>query len=373
MQTKSNGHHRCQRNETTCWYQCMLELHNKNNGSVYPDCTCSRNALSYTPIALPVWCYSLSGRNCVWYRDCLEKHYPCKGQDNSYAIDFSEKFCKLYEQQFTKFNQTGLLWIDAVRKCIQVNFSPVLRIFAHNTCQEIKTIAFDSHSKCYRYPGQEKPSICDLSAGEWWQVFWTLKGAVMQAATTSFKQMLDVIQTCGTNILTDFRDFGMALIQMKIEEVKNSRQDILEKTSEVASKMLSEGMGWMRKGILHIGYPTNSYPYTDTFFINVLIASSREYDLNYENAPKVNITDAAIEAAKAIEKGDTQIDVGHGMNFTKLSICVDYNCKDSSLQITPAPPKTKTSAGPSTTAQVTAVIISTATTLLILSVRMQNY
>ena len=39
MKQKSNQKHHCRdRTATYCWYQCMLEVHNKNYGSVTSDC-----------------------------------------------------------------------------------------------------------------------------------------------------------------------------------------------------------------------------------------------------------------------------------------------------------------------------------------------
>ncbi|XP_053390863.1 uncharacterized protein LOC128553713, partial [Mercenaria mercenaria] len=94
IQTKSEGRHKCIENVNTCWYQCMLELHRKEDGLVHRDCSCTRNDPSNRPVALPLWCYSPSGENCLWYRDCLETQYPCKGQDDSFALFSQKKFCK---------------------------------------------------------------------------------------------------------------------------------------------------------------------------------------------------------------------------------------------------------------------------------------
>ena len=64
MKQKSNQKHQCiDRTATYCWYQCMLEVHNKNYGSVTSDCSCTpSNPTSYpntlTPTTLlPPECY----------------------------------------------------------------------------------------------------------------------------------------------------------------------------------------------------------------------------------------------------------------------------------------------------------------------------
>ena len=77
MKQKSDQKHQCiDRAATYCCYQCMLEVHNKDYGSVTSDCSCTpSNPTSHPNITtlLPPECYSPSGDSCDWYRNCLER------------------------------------------------------------------------------------------------------------------------------------------------------------------------------------------------------------------------------------------------------------------------------------------------------------
>ena len=88
MKQKSNQKHQCiDRAATYCWYQCMLEVHNKNYGLVTSDCSCTpSNPTSHPNITtlLPPECYSPSGDSCDWYRNCLERKYPCEATSNAW-------------------------------------------------------------------------------------------------------------------------------------------------------------------------------------------------------------------------------------------------------------------------------------------------
>ena len=145
MKQKSNQKHQCiDRTATSCWYQCMLEVHNKNYGSVTSDCSCTlSNPTSYPntlppTTLLPPECFSPPGDSCDWYRNCLERRYPCEATSNGYAVKYAEHFCKLYDQNFGKFSPIGRNWVNEVRKCLQVSLVPLLRPWVDDpTCEEI--------------------------------------------------------------------------------------------------------------------------------------------------------------------------------------------------------------------------------------------
>ncbi|XP_045175878.1 uncharacterized protein LOC123536618 [Mercenaria mercenaria] len=353
IQTYSKGKHICMFHATYCWYQCMLEVHNIEDGPVYNDCACGPDAppnvttqpTVVTP-AIPDWCFSPSGTECSWYRNCLEKRYPCKEEGNSYAIDYAEKFCNLYQIHYSEFNYKGQQWIDAVRKCLQVKLVPILRPFVKATCEGIKQTAFDSHPGCYLHPDEGKPSICDIGFANWARVFWTVKSAVIQDARATFKQMLDVVQGCGTELLNN----GMELIKLKLKQTKDIVQRSLDEIAENVSGIISEKMNWFERGIMHFGYPaqdgsnrkkraTDNDTDIDNFYINILIAARSEFDLNAKNISSANVSAEAIDVAKAIENGDVRVKIEDGLEFTELSVCSNYNCTETSLQVTPAPPE----------------------------------
>lgn len=377
------AHHCRDRTTVYCWYQCMIETHDLEKGPVYDDCACGPDAPTggttqptVMTTAIPEWCFSPSGTECSWYRECLEKRYPCKETGNSYALDYAEKFCNLYVQHYSEFDNTGQQWIDGVRRCLQVELVPILRPFVRKTCEQIKQMAFDSHPGCYLNPNEGKPSICEIGVTNWAKVFWTVKSAVLQAPTATFKQMVQVMQACGGEILTK----GMELIQLKITEVKDDIKRNWDEFSDNVTKKLSEKTGWIKKGILYFVYPfsenhklnkrsTDNDTDESLVFINILIAERSQFDLNDEGAPTTNVSAAAIDFARAVEKGDVRLDED-GVVFTDLSICANSNCTETSLQVKPAPQKDETENGINVTTVVIVVCVAIVCTALITVIRL---
>ena len=111
-----------------CWYQCMIEFYDMNSGPVNANCRCSPGSTTSMPtMPLLPHCFSPRGDDCQWYGECLEVRYPCQGTGDGYAIEFAEKFCNLYSTNYNDFSTEGQSWIDAVRKCLQVELVPSLR------------------------------------------------------------------------------------------------------------------------------------------------------------------------------------------------------------------------------------------------------
>ena len=200
----SDQRHYCRSGRgTVCWYQCMVEINGIDQGPVYNSCRCSPVEPTEAPTTdLPPHCYSPGGEDCSWYRDCLEVRYPCEATDDSYAIDYAEKFCNLYSSNYNDFSIDGRAWIDGVRKCLQVALVPSLRPWVRKTCKDIRRDAFDSHVDCYITPASGVPGICELSCADIWKSFWLVSfegGAFSSAPIETGKQMLSVMVGCFTS------------------------------------------------------------------------------------------------------------------------------------------------------------------------------
>ena len=147
----------------------------------------------------PPQCLSPRGIDCSWYRECLEAHYPCESTGDGYAIRYAEKYCNLFNSNYNDFSASGRMWIDGVRKCLQLFLVPYLRPWVQKSCQDLKSEAFDSHSNCYLNPELSAPSICQLPCRDVWRTF-VLVSAEGDALTTepleTGKQMLEVMFGC---------------------------------------------------------------------------------------------------------------------------------------------------------------------------------
>ena len=204
IRRSSDQQHHCLRDATICWYQCMVELYDvelATGGPVYDGCRCSPGEMrTEAPTDnLPPHCYSPRGEDCRWYRDCLEVRYPCEGTSDGYAIEYAEKFCNLYANNYNDFSTVGRAWVDGVRKCLQVVLVPSLRPWVSKTCKDIRMEAFASHSNCYINPASGVPGICELPCFDIWRSFWLVNfegRAFSSAPIETGKQMLSVIGRC---------------------------------------------------------------------------------------------------------------------------------------------------------------------------------
>ena len=155
IKSKSSQRHTCNKwyhRYNYCYYQCQLELNNKESGQIEENCRCTPGEKEII-IKLPEWCKTPTGENCRWYRECLAKVHPCDREEDAkyqYAINYGEKFCQLYENSYRLFSELGQKWIDNVRRCLQLELVPYIRSFAQSaSCKSIKEAAFKSHDCCY--------------------------------------------------------------------------------------------------------------------------------------------------------------------------------------------------------------------------------
>ena len=211
IQLKSGGRHHCRDTTSTyCWYQCQIELFGNDAGEVNEKCRCKTGetpSSSKTP--LPTTCYSPSGTDCEWYQDCLERRFSCVGTSADYAIKYATHFCAAYGRNYDQFSPLGKIWVDAVRKCLQVSLAPLLRECNSDiTCEFIQDTAFKSHDCCY-LAGAEctprgTPSICDIKFTDWITALLTIIDAFIQPqALETFLSVLHVGSNCIANYTTN--------------------------------------------------------------------------------------------------------------------------------------------------------------------------
>ena len=201
----SNERYQCYLSlDTQCWYQCMI--YGVEEGRVNSDCSgCTPGDMLPNNLSrLAEECYSPRGDDCGWYENCLERRYPCHGTDDGYAIEYAQKFCNLYSDNYNDFSPVGRQWVDAVRQCLQVALVPSLRLWVTNTCAQIRDHAFATHSGCYT---GVTPSMCELGCADIWRAFVIVnfpngdftEGALYTSPVATITQMLSVMRQCYTN------------------------------------------------------------------------------------------------------------------------------------------------------------------------------
>lgn len=373
IQQKSGHKHICVDNYAKyCWYQCMIEVHNKNSGPVTDDCSCKDVSTTPNPYTgspttrLPPACYSPSGDSCEWYRNCLEKKYPCEVTSNGYAIRYAEKFCGLYDKRYSLFSSEGRKWVDAVRKCLQVSLVPLLRPWYSLTCQEIRQKAFASHTPCYLNPDKDAPSICDLDCSDYFKIFWTIKGSFvkMDTAWESIKGVWNIGGTCGvaSQIPKCFQEgkAGLKNTVMKITKIvikkfkriiHRDRRSTDSLPEADAQSRFADGVGsaiaralkWNIEVMDWLAYSENVTRVNDPDTLNIVIvlADKKALGIITTPTPSIDFTQTIREFASAIEEGKLPLQVdGYNVWVKALASCSDKSCKNTQvLAVSYNPPK----------------------------------
>lgn len=291
IQQKSSHKYECDdRLKTYCWYQCMLEVHNNDSGSVTKDCSCDPSSFTtHTNNSLPAECYSPSGDSCGWYRNCLEQEHPCEATINAYAIRYAETFCKLYDKRYTLFNAEGRKWVDAVRKCLQVALVPLLRPWKHPSCKDVRETAFASHTPCYLTPDKDAPSICDLDCSEYFQIFWTIKDSfsALDTAWESIKGIWNIGRKCGVKSqIPKCFNLGvrspMKITKLKIEKLEQRsrrgndpfpKDDAHTRFVDGIGSAIAKALKWNSKIVDWIAHPDNETHHDDPDGFYIIIGS----------------------------------------------------------------------------------------------------
>ncbi|XP_052787856.1 uncharacterized protein LOC128222783 [Mya arenaria] len=342
IEEKSREQHTCM-NQTTvyCYYQCMLEQHGLEEGPVYADCSCRPGyALPTVPrTPLPSWCSSPNGSECNWYKDCLEERFPCVGTEASYAISYGEKFCNLYSENYNGFDKIGQDWIDAVRKCLQVALVPLIRPYNTPSCDEIKTLAFQSHSKCYVDPFPDAPSFCDIGWSNFFRVLITIKSSIISEFWATIGQGLETFFKCGKIKISN-------ILQLVISN-DESTEDIasapykLEKSFKEYSKINIQGAidvffyPFFKNPLNEINRDKRSTHTSGEVTLSVLLLDRAKYDLNYQSSNTINLTDVATRIINDIETGEFRL--GVRVDVKEVRLCADLECINATQTVTPPP------------------------------------
>ena len=322
IRLKSGDRHQCRnRAATYCWYQCQLELFGNDKGVVNEKCRCKAGespSSSKTP--LPSSCYSPTGSDCKWYQDCLERRFPCAGTSAHYTVKYATHFCSAYNRSYDQLTPLGRVWVDAVRKCLQVSLAPFLRECISNiTCEFIQDRAVKSHDCCY-LGGTEctpkgVPSICDVSVKDWFTVFIPINDAFFQPeAKETFRSVLDVGLNCFRNYtsityqkLKEAMSGWLRSIQLEFQyligrnllQKQLSDNDQFQQNSRFAVVMIdqvSKQLKWDKTKLSWFAFSTNitnnklANTNPDYFSVNVILVDKQAKASGIRNSTLLNNT-----------------------------------------------------------------------------------
>ena len=343
----------------------MIEVHEKNYGSVTDDCSCQPGSLStlhpYTGIpttSLPPECYSPPGDSCDWYRNCLEKRHPCEASSNAYALTYAEKFCRLFDQRRAKFNADAQQWMDGVRKCLQVSLVPLMRPWDDSTCEEIRAKALASHTPCYLEPDKDVPSICDLDYFQYLQIFWTIKGSFFNLDTSweSFKGLWNIEAECiSSKIKQTFESAKQTYLKgvikffkVNIEKLKKRKRrsidslpeaDLQSRFADRVGSNIAKTLKWNTNVMDWLAY-TDAVVDLDNLDISIVLADTKALGIVDTSAPSVDFQQTIQEFASAVKNGTLPIQVDGDKVWVKsLASCSDKSCNSTQiLAVSDKPP-----------------------------------
>lgn len=355
--------HRCLgKSAAQCLYPCMKESHNTDNGTVLSPCRCSGPASPTNLSSLTPQCFSPPGNSCQWYRQCLNKRYNCAGTRYDYAIGYGKKFCELFGTGYDQFGSIAREWIDATRKCLQVELVSFLRPWVKATCMDVYDGAFSTHPGCYLEPAEGAPSICHLPCTDLWKIFWLVSfegGALLSEPIETSVQMLQVALGCLDHFTEDITCLPGTVQRLMYLRVQLDRlrsvldtprkvQDFVGKIAVAIAKIFDwegKGLGWLPLGTdMTNRQKRNTVEETRSLNVRVLMVNR-----NYLNITEFQQTDvsrtlgrALFDLATSVTKGTMSLPIIEvdGLNMTatvsEVGHCNNMGCNDSYV-ITGAP------------------------------------
>ena len=110
---------------------------------------------------------AIAGHEATFYQ-CAEQTLSC-GPDG-YLIGYGTRYAeRFYRKTRPWMSSAGKKWIDATLVCLQEKLHE--RIDSTTSCEDVRTIAFDSHPECYVDSG-----FCSLPLTDWFAVASTIDG-----------------------------------------------------------------------------------------------------------------------------------------------------------------------------------------------------
>jgi len=134
----------------------------------------------------------------------------------------------VFEEQKPKLSADTQKWMEAVRKCHQVNMVPLLRDSGDHICicNKIRDQALASYTKCYLNPGEGAKSICDVICWEHFKIFWAIKKSFLKLDTAweSLKGLWNIGTKCSRDFQEDCFERNLQKVIKRLFKCENLMQ-----------------------------------------------------------------------------------------------------------------------------------------------------
>ncbi|XP_028407664.1 uncharacterized protein LOC114530263 [Dendronephthya gigantea] len=351
IRQKSKGRHGCLKGQQICIYQCMLEVYSTNSGAVSKPCTCSTGeilktddgflSVTFKP-SIPAWCSSPTGANCGWFKTCLAQRFPCAGKFKNEVIKFGEVLCKSYLNPYSHLSRNAHMWLNGVRKCLQVNLVPLLRIWQgtrrQNSCKALTRRAISLYRHCFFSPYPATiTTICKLPLVDLWRIFWHLRQTLTdQNVQNSLMEILKTIERCD-----EFRKVNLNLgkvrkflFQVNLGTLKKRTLIAKELSIKIAKHLCLD-----RKGISWFAY-SNITQKSENSTIELVFYIADEYEHRMRQKfgadTLVNLNDTVKALTEAVRKNELCFQVfdgEHKYRITATTVCNDIECQSNSWKV----------------------------------------
>lgn len=327
---KTNYRYACEENlfgirPTYCWYQCMVELHDMDNGQVYNDCACTpgqhvtkyQGNISTTHSLIPERCHTPTGYDCLWFRTCLNSKYSCDGTDYKELMELGSHFCNFASTTKKKISENGSLWYENAQKCFQVQMAPVLKQWLHLNCSIVENKATSVRNQCLSKP-LGVISLCDLSHDDVWTIFWSIRQSFYTNLVPSITNLMNLIRNCSTSEKeSNVREMRLFFPPTLIIHVTNKM--IEEYFSKIVAKM-----SWQDEGIRWFCVLSRQ--------MTVYLAVRPKINESQEKQNGTSLDMALMKFANAFKDGKFQYNIqGNLIQLDKMFVCKDIHCEDTYL------------------------------------------
>lgn len=304
-----------------CWNQCMMELHDVEEGVVYPDCQCTPTEMTTKfPTAttpLPGICLSPTGNDCLWFRNCLKSKYTCYGKAYMKMIDLASAFCNYKITEQTHLSKNASEWVLYSRKCFQVNMTPVLKPWLQLTCTDLDSKAQSVRSTCLTNPlGQI--STCDLNFKDLWGIVWNVRESYYSNIIPSLDVFVEIVHKCYLNKSNQVvKKVKFRLKPTFLRKMTNDMADQFLQNVAVALK-------WRENDVVWFATLDND--------ISVILAIRKDVGLDTIRAESSDIDSVLMGLAHATEEGELQFIVnGKLIQLDSMFACHDLDCQETYL------------------------------------------
>lgn len=356
IRQKSKGRHGCSKGQQICIYQCMLEVHDANSGAVSRPCTCSTGKIMTTDSgktlfitvkpAIPAWCSTPTGADCGWFKTCLGRRYPCAGNFKGEIIKFAEVLCKSYLNPYSGLSKNGYIWLNGVRKCLQVNMVPLLRIWQgtkrQNSCKTLTRRAISSYRHCFFSPYPATiPTICELPLADLWRIFWHLRQTLAKENVQhSLMEILKTIEGCSEfgNVKLNLGKVRKFLFQVnlsqKYEKLKDRTLITKELSTEIAKHLFLDRKGITWFAYFRISEKSKSNSTELVFYIADEYEHRMSQKIGLNNLANLsNTVEALTEAVRKNELCFQSFDGEPKYRITETTVCKDLECRSNSWKV----------------------------------------